>query len=64
MHQEKINTEAVDAVTKELRSQLSQKTNLSEFEKMLAVKNLVSELENKIAIKMQSAMLYSVLAKR
>ncbi|PNH93093.1 hypothetical protein [Vibrio diazotrophicus] len=64
MPDEKINIAAVDAATKELRSNLSQQTDLSEFEKMLAAKNLVSELENQISIRMQSAMLYSVLAKR
>ena len=63
MPEDKINIVAVDAATKELRSNLSQQTDLSEFEKMLAAKNLVSELENQIAIRMQSAALFSVLAK-
>lgn len=63
MQEEKFNTEVVELATKDLRALLSKYTNLSEFEKMLAVKNLGSELENQIAIRMQSAALYSVLVK-
>ncbi|EKO3911121.1 hypothetical protein RC856_003818 [Vibrio fluvialis] len=63
MQEEKLNTEVVELATKELRALLSKYTNLSEFEKMLTVKNLGSELENQIAIRMQSAALYSVLVK-
>lgn len=46
---EKINIKEVDEETKQLRSLLEKNTKLSEFEKLLAVKNLCSELDNQIA---------------
>ncbi|EJL6536055.1 hypothetical protein GU260_16375 [Vibrio cholerae] len=61
-----IDQETVDVISGALEEKLenlSKSAGVSEFEKILALKNLVSRIENRMAMKMQAAALFGVLSK-
>ncbi|MGL4193209.1 MAG: hypothetical protein ACRCRU_11740 [Vibrio sp.] len=61
-----IDQETVDVVAGALEERLesiSKDASVSEFEKLLALKNLTSRIENRMAMKMQAAALFGVLYK-
>ncbi|EGR1038547.1 hypothetical protein ACE1GL_002095 [Vibrio cholerae] len=59
-----IDQETVDVISGALEEKLENlSAGVSEFEKLLALKNLTSRIENRMAMKMQAAALFGVLSK-
>ncbi|OXX29107.1 hypothetical protein [Vibrio sp. V08_P9A1T1] len=61
-----IDQETVDVVSSQLEEKFeafATSAELSDFEKLLVLKNLTSRIENSMAVKMQAAAMFSVLTK-
>ncbi|MGY5579760.1 hypothetical protein ACXHQN_01275 [Vibrio cincinnatiensis] len=60
----KIDQETVDGVSSQLEEKFeafAASAELSDFEKLLVLKNITSRFENRMAVKMQAAAMFSVL---
>ncbi|WP_254618532.1 hypothetical protein [Vibrio metschnikovii] len=63
---DELDQETVDVVSSQLEEKFeafAASAELSDFEKLLVLKNITSRIENRMAVKMQAAAMFSVLTK-